>query len=572
MTPAIIQFSSLLTDITSKMMFFGGAVLSSTFLLLSGNMAANNSIQQSTSVSDLFIAPVPFPNSIQGYNSSFVLDNGAYNDSDPIVQFHLQALFDQIPQENDNPLIFENVTLYNSLETISDIQINYNSSVPLHSEIDESYILKVGPGKVVIDSPTNWGAVNALKTLKQLIYRSDGHYSIQQVDIDDKPMLAHRGILIDSSRNYLTVDIIKSHLELMAINKMNVLHWHFEDSQSWPLQLNLLDVLEPYSPEEIYSQADIKELIQFAYYRGVRIIPELEMPGHAKPGYEKVDPNMVVCGSPPNDWHKNAGEPPAGQLNIAYDNTFNVVKQIYDELDSLFPDNVIHLGHDEVNEYCYQNAPDTSAWLKQNKGTLVDLLNHWVQKLLPILSSSDNTTDVEDGQKRFDTIIMWEDVISTYNLTIPKDIVLQNWLGLGNVKNLISRGHKVIVSSSQYYYLDCGFGQFLVDSTSHSWCDPYKSWQILYTTNFMSDLDELEKKSVLGAEVALWGELVDSNNFMNKAWPRTIAFAESLWYGNDDIIAFAFRFFRFKDYLNKLGYQLGPLVPQYCARDPTKCV
>lgn len=517
----------------------------------------------STEQVGLVVSPVPFPKSIIGYNSSFPVKTQSFSDSDPAVNFHLQKLFQD--SKDGNALIHDEIILQESSNhSIEDLDIQYDASVKLESGIDESYSLLVSLERITIRAPTNWGAINGLKTLSQLIYCQGLACKVQQVTINDKPQYSHRGVMVDSSRNFLSTESIKQQLQLMSMTKLNVLHWHFQDSQSWPLLLNELDIVDPYSDEEVYTQADIKSIIEFAYYRGIRIIPELDLPGHSNAGYRKLDSNLIICDSPSHDWQLNSVEPPSGQLNLVYSKTYDIIQKIYQDLELIFPGDSIHLGHDEVNQNCYQNHPPTKEWLQLRNATVVDLISHWIDKLLSMINS---TTDTNEK-----TLIMWEDVVTAYNLSISKNIVLQNWLGSANIKHLTSQGYKVIVSSSEYYYLDCGFGQWLINSTGVSWCDPYKHWQVLYRYDFTQNLTDTEAANILGGEVALWGELVDSNNLISKIWPRSIAFAERLWYGNDDFMNFTKRIFRFREYLNQLGWHLGPLGPKYCAKDPTLCM
>ncbi|KHJ92046.1 glycosyl hydrolase family 20, domain 2 [Oesophagostomum dentatum] len=156
--------------------------------------------------------------------------------------------------------------------------------VPRHGESEE-YKLVVTMDGATISAETVWGAIRGIDSLSQLIFydRSKSKYNIRTVEIHDFPRFPVRGVMIDTSRHYLSTKIIKRQLDIMAMNKMNVLHWHVVDSESFPFvsrKFPNLSTVGAYSPKHLYSPTDVQEIIEFARIRGIRVIPEFDLPGH----------------------------------------------------------------------------------------------------------------------------------------------------------------------------------------------------------------------------------------------------------------------------------------------------
>jgi hexosaminidase len=336
-----------------------------------------------------------------------------------------------------------------------------NGFVDLQHGVDESYTIDIVATSniITVTAPTTWGILHAFTTLQQLII-SDGNGGLlieQPVSIKDAPLYPYRGIMIDSGRNFISVAKIYEQIDGMALSKLNVLHWHLDDSQSWPVQLSSYPsmTLDAYSASEQYSKTDLQNVIAYASARGVRVIPEVDMPGHASSGWKQVDPSIVACA---DSWWSNdnwpyhtAVEPNPGQLEILNSKTYTVVGNVYNELSEIFTDNFFHVGGDELQEGCYNFSSITQQWFAANSSRgYNDLLQYWVDNALPIFTKPKNRQ-----------LIMWEDMAigSPHANTVPTNIIMQTWNnGLGNIQQLTAAGYDVIVSSSDFFYLDCGFG------------------------------------------------------------------------------------------------------------------
>lgn len=457
---------------------------------------------------------------------------------------------------------------------------------PLQLHVDETYTLRLAPDSdtIEITAATTWGALHALTTLQQLIiYRHDAFWLEGTVDIWDAPLFAHRGVMIDTARNFISKRKILEQIAALSLCKMNVLHWHLSDTQSWPVEMKVLPQMhrDAFSAAETYTHQDIKDVVAFGAARGVRIVPEVDMPGHSRAGWRQVNASLVSCGDA--FWADVAVEPVGGQLDIANPAIYPVVAQVYAELSGLFPDFVFHVGADELQPKCYQDGPSMSkAWLKAANRTFTDLVQLWVDNTTPIFYLQPNRR-----------VMMWEDVLlTTAAHTVPQSTILQSWNDDSNVAELTLRGYDVVVSSSDHLYLDCGYGGYVTNDPRYSdapqnaefnlgngglWCNPYKTWQRIYNYDFTKGLNATQRAHVLGAEAALWSEQVDSAVVTQKVWPRAAALAEITWSGNRDAeghlrtSSASQRIYNFREYLVAQGIDASPLASKWCLQNPHAC-
>ncbi|KAG0042206.1 hypothetical protein BGZ83_000775 [Gryganskiella cystojenkinii] len=510
-----------------------------------------------------------------------------------------------IPADNNNnEKVIRTITV-----DVSDLKAELQMSV------DESYTLDItAAGKGSIKAETVWGALHALNTLTQIVI-DDGRHGLQieqPVHIEDAPQYTHRGVLYDTARNFYPLKSLFKQIDALAWAKLNVFHWHITDTQSWPLEIKKYPQMtkDAYSPREIYSQRDIAAVIKYGRDRGVRVVPEIDMPGHSASGWQQIDKKAVTCAESwwDNDgWtHHTAVEPNPGQLDISYEGTYTLIKDIYSEAASLFKDNVFHVGSDELQTYCFNYSTSAMDWFKQRPGsTYADFAQYYLDKALPIF---------QDKPSR--RLMMWEDIVLSPDMpakNIPKDIIMQSWnAGTDHIKQLAQKGYDIVVSSADFFYLDCGNGGWVPNDIRYnvneppvlpqaikdafdnnpsdyypasnnymgsgaSWCNPYKTWQRIYSYDFTKGLTAEEAKHVLGGEVAMWSEQADATVIESKVWPRTAAFAELLWSGNRNADGYkrttelSARIFDYRERMVSRGHNAHPLVPKYCLQHPHHC-
>lgn len=282
-----------------------------------------------------------------------------------------------------------------------------------------------------------------------------------------------------------------------------------------------------------------------------------------------------------SDWL--AAEPGTGHLNPLNPKTYQVLKNVIRDVTTMFPEPFYHSGADEVIPGCWKTDPTIQKHLS-NGGTLNQVLEMFINNTLPFILSLNRT------------VVYWEDVLLDDTVHVPSTIlpkehvILQTWNnGHDNTKRIVSSGYRAIVSSSDFYYLDCGHGDFVGNNSIYdnqtgsdtsnggSWCGPFKTWQTIYNYEITYGLTEEEAKLVLGGEVTLWSEQADETVLDSRIWPRTSAMAESLWSGNRDEKGMK-RYAEATDRLNEWrsrmvsrGIGAEPIQPLWCVRNPGMC-
>lgn len=406
----------------------------------------------------------------------------------------------------------------------------------LAGKMDESYSLSVdlqGVAKLTASSAV--GVLRGLETFTQLFYKHSSSGAIYTtkapVDITDAPKFPHRGILMDVARNWYPIENIFRTLDAMSWSKLNRLHIHVTDSQSWPLEIPSMPELSEkgaYGKGLTYSPADIAEIQTYAIYRGVEVIFEIDTPGHIGIIAESHPDVITGWGSAP--WTTYCAEPPCGQFRLNDSCVDDFLDKLMDDLmPRLSPYTAyFHTGGDEVNFQEYLLDPSVGT---NDSAVIVPLLQAF--------------TDKNHARVRKEGLapIVWEEIPKNYNVTISDDVVVQSWLGGDAVKWLTSNGHQVIDSNYNYWYLDCGRGAWLNFGNGdafdayypfNDWCGPTKSWQLVYQHDPIANLTEEEAKLVLGGEVAVWSETIDETNIDTVIWPRASAMGEVLWSGRYD--------------------------------------
>ncbi|MBH8558375.1 beta-N-acetylhexosaminidase [Hymenobacter negativus] len=370
---------------------------------------------------------------------------------------------------------------------------------------EERYSLRVTPMGVSIDAPTSLGVLRALATLEQLP-RTDkkGRY-LPEVDIRDQPRFAWRGLLIDAARHFMPVAVIKRNLDGMAAVKLNVLHWHLTDDQGFRIESKVFPRLQTVGSTDglFYTQAEVREVVAYAAARGIRVVPEFDMPSHttswivAYPRLKSADSTYA----PYTRWRTT---------NVAIDptreTTYTFLDSLLTEMTTLFPDPYFHAGGDENDGRNWRRTPRIVAWMQAHKmvkadGKTVDkhqLQTYFNRRVMVML------------QQRGKTMIGWDEILGP---DLPKEAVIQSWRGKKGLNDAAKLGHPVLLSSG--YYIDLN-----LSAASSYLTDPLPP---------DTPLTAAEQKLVLGGEAAMWAEYADSVVLDSRIWPRAAAVAERLW-------------------------------------------
>ncbi|KAL5720557.1 beta-N-acetylhexosaminidase [Ranunculus cassubicifolius] len=493
-----------------------------------------------------------------------------------------------ILNEHHHPIITPTtVTLSSNSTPLTHLTLTISDlNSPLQHGVNESYTLTIPSLRSLssanLTAETIWGAMRGLETFSQLVWGNPSRVAAG-LYVSDSPIFEHRGLLLDTSRNYFDVEQILRTIEAMSYNKLNVFHWHVVDSHSFPLVLPSEPELAgkgAYGPDMRYSPEDVKRIVEFGFQHGVRVMPEIDSPGHTA-SWAEAYPEIITCAN--MFWADGfASEPGTGQLNPPNRKTYKVVKNIIHDVTTLFPETFYHAGADEINPKCWETDPSIQKFLANNS-TLSELLEIFVNTTLPYITSLNRTA------------VYWEDVILDVTIKVnpsslpPANTILQTWNnGPNNTKRIVSSGYRAIVSSSEFYYLDCGHGGFVgndkrydtlgsVPDNGGSWCGPFKTWQTIYDYDITYGLNETEAKLVIGGEVALWSEQADATVLDSRIWPRASAVAETLWSGNKDESGKK-RYAEATDRLNEWRYRMvsrgigaEPLQPLWCVTHPGMC-
>ncbi len=362
---------------------------------------------------------------------------------------------------------------------------------------DESYRLEVTPQQARIEASTPIGTLRGIETFFQLVGTTAREASVPAVRIADRPRFVWRGLMIDVARHWMPIDVLDRNIDAMAAVKLNVLHLHLTDDQGFRVESKLFPRLEELGSDgSYYTQDQLKELVAYARDRGIRIVPEMDMPAHTTSwlvGY----PELASAAGPFPIERKWGIFSPA--LDPTREETFAFLDRLIGEMSAIFPDEYFHIGGDEVNGVEWNTNPKISAFkqaqgIKDNAG----LQSYFNDGLAQILRRH---------QKK---MIGWEEILHP---GLSDDAIVQSWRGAGSLTAAARAGHLSILSRG--YYLD--YPRAPADLYR---IDPLAG---------IAGLTPEEKARVLGGEACMWSEFVTPENIDSRIWPAAAAIAERLW-------------------------------------------
>lgn len=403
----------------------------------------------------------------------------------------------------------------------------------------EEYSISCSPTKIVVTAFDEAGAFYAVKTLSQLIFDGSGKKCIQCCVVHDKPQFEMRSFMLDEARHFFGKDFVKNLLDIMSMLKLNTFHWHLSDDQGWRIEIKKHPILakkgsirsktqlnvlgsrydnQEYGRGCYYSQKDIKEIVEYAQQRFIEIIPEIDMPGHMMAAIacypqlsctgEKID----VCGS-------------FGVKKTicccGNDFTYDLAKDVLDEISELFPGHYVHIGGDEVPKKMWKSCNKCQEKMKNlNLKNEKELHGYFISQMCKILKAK--------GKQG----IVWNEALGC---NIDNDVVVQWWTGgaeKNGVKQWVDNGGKIIVSQVQYLYMDHFY--------AHK--DILKSYSLDFNK---LQIDQKHKKNILGIEAPQWTEYVRTKGkFDFNTFPRLQVLSELNWTSEENK--------KFDDFINRL--------------------
>ncbi|CAF1332502.1 unnamed protein product [Adineta steineri] len=395
---------------------------------------------------------------------------------------------------------------------------------------DQSYNITIENAYGKITAENVWGALNGLETFSQLLFITEDDYLAinASVTIRDWPRFPYRGLLLDSSRHFLPVPILKQQIDAMSYNKYNVFHWHLSDDQSWPFVSKKFPQLTEkgaFSPDHVYTPEDVQDIIEHARLRGIRTIPEFDSPGHVAALGRAFPEFLTDCynGSTPNQaiYSKHAARE---IIDVTKDEVYKFMKEFLQEVKDTFKyEPYIHLGMDEVTPACWLSNPNIQKFLKDNNMTNgTDLMTHYSNKILGIAKSIGAKSMVwqdpwDDGVKLpLGTVIgIWKDTS-----LLPDSPPWSYFLSKAT-----SEGYDTVLSAPFYLNM-IKYGKYETNDSVMN-LEFFHWYNIDLFANFTGD--DAARKRLIGAETTLWGEFVDGTNSLSRLWVRASGVAERLW-------------------------------------------
>jgi hexosaminidase len=397
----------------------------------------------------------------------------------------------------------------------------------LSTDADETYRLDITPAKAVLEANGPAGILRGLVTFAQLVRPSSSGFEAPAVAIADRPRFAWRGVMIDAARHFIPFDTLLRTLDAMEWVKLDVLHLHLTDAQGFRVESRVYPKLHKLGSDgDFYSQDQIRELVAKARDRGIRVVPEIDVPGHSKSwliGYPEL-------ASKPGPYRlSNDAATMNAVLNPVDGAVYAFLDRLFGEMAGLFPDDYFHIGADEVNGIEWQENPAIQVFAKQHG--LADrhaLLGYFTRRAFGIV------------RERGKIPIGWDEILAA---DPPPGTVVQTWRSSQLVAQSTSRRFPTIVSSG--YYLD-----YLLPASFHYANDPAdpaavgldaQMWKRLKGTPLEtyfpenavivtgSKLSEEQQKYILGGEAAIWTELVTGEMVEGRIWPRAAVIAERFW-------------------------------------------
>jgi hexosaminidase len=372
------------------------------------------------------------------------------------------------------------------------LEISCAAAGPAYPKLgeDESYRLEVSAGGAKLTAPTTTGVLRGLATFAQLTEAGPDGFFVPALTIEDKPRFPWRGLMLDVSRHWMPLPVVERNLDAMAAVKMNVFHWHLSDDQGFRVESKRFPKLQQLGSDgHFYTQAEVRRLVEYAADRGIRVIPEFDIPGHATAwlaGY----PQLGSAPGPYEIERKWGIFQPT--IDPSRETTYVFLDAFLAEMAGLFPDPYFHIGGDEIDDTQWKASPHIQAFARQHGfATSPDLHAYFNRRIQAVL------------KKHGKTMMGWDEILHD---GIQTDAVIQSWRGKESLAEAAKKGYRGILSNG--YYLD-----HLDTAAFHYRNDPGGD----------------PSGHILGGEACMWTEYVDTETVDSRIWPRAAAIAERLW-------------------------------------------
>ena len=368
---------------------------------------------------------------------------------------------------------------------------------------DESYTLDVTENEAHLKSATVEGTIHGLATFAQLIQPGSDGFQVAGVHIEDQPRYQWRGLMLDVCRHWMPVEVVERNLDAMAAVKLNVLHWHLSEDQGFRVESKKYPKLQGMGSDgAFYTQVQIKEVVEYARDRGIRVVPEFDVPGHTGGWFE----GYLELASAPGPFVLNGRGSGSSAMDPTKETTYAFLDGFIGEMAPLFPDPYWHVGGDEVSARAWTSNAAIVAFMKAHDFMKGDQPNtaalqvYFNQRLLKIV------------QKHGKTMLGWDEILVP---GLPKDAIIHAWRNHQSLFDAAAQGYRGIMSWG--YYLD-----HLSPASFYYSNDPLSG-------PGSEKLTPEQASRIMGGEACMWAEMVGPNTVDSRVWPTTAAIAERLW-------------------------------------------
>ncbi|EKO3579795.1 family 20 glycosylhydrolase [Vibrio metschnikovii] len=408
-------------------------------LLISGLITIPTAAMAMTPNTDLNL--MPYPQNVElgqgkiSLDKSFSIYIKGYDS--PRVQFNIKRTMERLYRQTGLPMLNWYAESEKDATLVIDIR-NAPKSEVQDINSDESYQLESRNGQIIIRSERPYGAFHGLETFLQLVTTDATGYFVPAVSIQDEPRFPWRGVSYDTSRHFIELDVILRQLDAMASAKMNVFHWHMWDDQAIRIQLdNYQKLWQDTADGDYYTKDEIRYVVNYARNLGIRVIPEISLPGHASAVAHAYPELMSGMGEQSYPHQRGWGvfEPLMDPTNPEL---YKMLASVFDEVVELFPDEYFHIGGDEPNYQQWKDNPKIQQFIKDNnldgERGLQSYLNTKVEQML---------------EARGKKMTGWDEI---WHKDLPTSIVIQSWQGHDSIGRAAKEGYQGILSTG--YYLD----------------------------------------------------------------------------------------------------------------------
>ena len=447
---------------------------------------------------------LPWPESIEETDSKFIINRRftvSFEGNDKENRI-LSASINFIRRLTNRTGVFINRGF--PIDGQADLNISFNKASNLSIHDDESYELEILNEKIFLRAETDLGILRGLETLLQTLSYNEDVFFFSGLHINDSPRFKWRGLMIDVSRHFQPVNVIKRNLRAMAAVKMNIFHWHLSDDQGFRIKSSTYPKLHKTASDGLYyTHHQIKEIVDFASKLGIRVVPEIDIPGHAT-AILTAYPEIGSKADYPYSIERHSGifDP---TLNPIRDKTYAFIENLFRELIPLFPFEYFHIGGDENKGRHWDESREIQLFKKKNKIKT----NHELQTYFNI--------KVENILSKLDKKLMGWDEIMTGQM--PTTALIHTWR---TENEGMPKGGAIISAARKGYYTVFSNGFYIdrmLPMQKHYSFEPIGNIQ----------LTNEERSRILGGEATMWSELVTPFTIDSRIWPRTAAIAERLW-------------------------------------------